>query len=403
MPDSRLEAFLAGEKALSSKPPHQESSSTMAPLTNTQVPLAFASCSIGCKPSHTLPKKLQAIASAGFTAIELSMPDIVAFANLHLRPHKQGDTASDSFGPRDYDDLAEAAKVIKTQCDAQGLKILILQPFANFEGWPADSPERRDAFERLAGWMRIMEAAGTDMLQVGSSDSPAEKIGTDRERFVRDLRELADRLATKGFRCAYENWCWSTHAPDWKDVWDICRRVDRENFGLCLDTFQYVSSPLSSIQTQTNNIPSRSAGGEYADPTTPSGLLSDGRDASQLQASWLASCQTLASTIPASKIFFLQISDAYRMDPPLEDKADSNGMRPRARWSSAYRPLPYQGYLPCADFARAVLQTGFRGYFSYEVFDQGPDGKGKDYEMGEFAMEAMGTQERLLRESEEGS
>lgn len=215
----------------------------MAPLTNTQVPLAFASCSIGCKPSHTLPKKLQAIASAGFTAIELSMPDIVAFANLHLRPHKQGDTASDSFGPRDYDDLAEAAKVIKTQCDAQGLKILILQPFANFEGWPADSPERRDAFERLAGWMRIMEAAGTDMLQVGSSDSPAEKIGTDRERFVRDLRELADRLATKGFRCAYENWCWSTHAPDWKDVWDICRRVDRENFGLCLDTFQYASIP----------------------------------------------------------------------------------------------------------------------------------------------------------------
>ena len=66
--------------------------------------------------------------------------------------------------------------------------------------------------------------------------------------------------------------------------------------------------------------------------------------------------------------------------------------------SSAYRPLPFQGYLPCVDFTRAVLKTGFRGWFSYEVFDQGPDGKGKDYDMGEFAKSAMETQERLIRE-----
>lgn len=356
----------------------------MAPLTNTKVPLAYASCSIGCKDSHTLPKKLSAIASAGFTAIELSMPDILAFANMHLRPSQQGDTLSNSIGPKDYDDLVTASKTIRSQCDAKGLKVLILQPFANFEGWPAGSPERADAFSRLHGWMRIMEAAGTDMLQVGSSDSPAEKIGTDRARFVSDLRELADTLATKGFRCAYENWCWSTHAPDWEDVWDICRQVDRPNFGLCLDTFQ-------------------SAGGEWADPTTASGLVEDGRSAEQVEKDWKASCEKLAVTVPKEKIFFLQISDAYRMNPPLASEADENGMRPRARWSSAYRPFPFQGYLPCVDFAKAVLQTGFRDWFSYEVFDQGPDGKGKDYDMDEFAREAMKTQERLLAECERAS
>jgi sugar phosphate isomerase/epimerase len=97
--------------------------------------------------------------------------------------------------------------------------------------------------------MLIMEAAGTDLLQVGSSDSPEEKIGNDRGHFVKDLQELADMLATKKFRVAYENWCWSTHAAFWEDVWDICKEVDRPNFGLCLDTFQ-------------------SAGGECADPTT---------------------------------------------------------------------------------------------------------------------------------------
>lgn len=379
MPDSRLEAFLAGEKALrSSTSPNQPSA--MAP--NTKVPLAYASCSIGCKDSHTLPKKLSAIAAAGFTAIELSMPDILAFANMHLRPSKQGDTTSPEISPKDYDALVNAAKTIKSQCDAQGLKVLILQPFANFEGWPAGSPERADAFARLHGWMRIMRAAGTDMLQVGSSDSPASKIGTDRERFVRDLRELADTLATEGFRCAYENWCWSSHAPDWADVWDVCRRVDRPNFGLCLDTFQ-------------------SAGGEWADPTTASGLVEDGaRSAEQVTVDWRASCARLAATVPADKIFFLQISDAYRMQPPLEDREDEKGMRPRARWSAAYRPFPFQGYLPCVDFAKAVLDTGFRGYFSYEVFDQGPDGKGRDYDMAEFAKEAMRTQERLLVECE---
>ena len=46
--------------------------------------------------------------------------------------------------------------------------------------------------------MRIMESCGTDMLQVGSSDSPESKIGNDRSRFVKDLQELAEKLATKG-------------------------------------------------------------------------------------------------------------------------------------------------------------------------------------------------------------
>lgn len=124
-------------------------------------------------------------------------------------------------------------------------------------------------------------------------------------------------------------------------MWDICKKVDRPNFGLCLDTFQ-------------------SAGGEWADPTIESGLVEDSRNAEQVEKDWKTLCAKLARAIPKDKILFLQISDAYRMQPPLANQADDKGMRPRARWSAAYRPLPYQGYLPCVDFARAVLQTGFR-------------------------------------------
>jgi hypothetical protein len=43
---------------------------------------------------------------------------------------------------------------------------MMLQPFSNFEGWEKGSREREDAFARARGWIRIMRAVGTDMLQV---------------------------------------------------------------------------------------------------------------------------------------------------------------------------------------------------------------------------------------------
>lgn len=334
-----------------------------------QLPLAYASCSIGCKEEHTLPKRLDAISDAGFTGIELSMPDLVSFANLNIQ------SGSQSIGDHDFEALVDAARELKSLLNTKGLKVMMIQPFANFEGWAEGSEERKDAWIRVDGWTRIMEAVGCDMLQVGSSDSPTEKIGKDRSRFVTDLRELADKLAEKNFRIAYENWCWSTHAPVWEDVWDICKQVDRPNFGLCLDTFQ-------------------SAGGEWADPTTSSGLVEDGRTPEQVQKDWKASCDRLAKTIPKEKIYLLQISDAYRMKEPFEDK-EIDGLRPRGRWSHDYRPLPFEGYLPVVDFAKAVLQTGFRDWFSYEIFDSGADGKGRDYELGPFAKHAMACQQRL--------
>lgn len=340
-----------------------------------KIPLAYASCSIGCKDEHTLPKRIDAIAGAGFRGIELSMPDLVSFANLHLGADKQ-QAGSNAIGDHDFEDLVSGVKVLKTMLDAKGLKVFMMQPFANFEGWPEDSPERKDAWERAEGWTRIMEAVGCDMLQVGSSDSPTEKIGTDRNRFVKDLMDLSDMLAKKNMRIAYENWCWSTHAPDWADVWDICQKVNRPNFGLCLDTFQ-------------------SAGGEWGDPTTRSGLVEDGRKPEQVEKDWKESCDRLAKTVPKDKIYLLQISDAYKLMEPLERK-EIGGLRPRGRWSHDFRPLPFEGYLPVVDFAKAVLQTGFRDWFSYEIFDGGPDGKGKTYELLPFAQHAMETQMKLM-------
>lgn len=220
----------------------------------------------------------------------------------------------------------------------------------------------------------VNTAANTNStIQVGSSDAPG--ISMSFEDSAADLAELADMLATKNFRIAYENWCWSTHAPNWKDVWSIVKLANRPNLGLCLDTFQ-------------------SAGGEWADPRTKSGLLED-VSRKELDKRWSASPKEMSETVPAEKIFLLQISDAYKMDNPIPDKVDKDGLRPRGQWSHDYRPLPYDGgYLPTNDFLKATLDTGFEGWLSIEVFDgKGPE---KYDQMQPFAEKAMNSLERMV-------
>jgi sugar phosphate isomerase/epimerase len=126
-------------------------------LSLQQIPLSYASCSIGCGASDTLPRKLEAIGKAGFTAIELSFPDILGYAE-QLLGHE--------VPPDDYVELATVAREIRTLCKANHLDVMMLQPFANFEGWPKGSPERKNAFDRAAGWIEIMKVVGTDLLQV---------------------------------------------------------------------------------------------------------------------------------------------------------------------------------------------------------------------------------------------
>lgn len=339
----------------------------MAPVyQGTKLPTCYASCSIGHKDEHDLPSKLEAISSAGFEAIELSMPDILAYAK------KLNGSEPD---PKDFDTIVKVGSEIKKLVEKHKLKILMLQPFANFEGWVKGKHDekRKDAWERALGWMRVMESVGTDMLQIGSSDAPG--ISTSFEDSAADLAELADKMASKNFRIAYENWCWSTHAPDWKDVWSIVKLANRPNIGLCLDTFQ-------------------SAGGEWADPRTKSGLVED-VSPEELDKRWKASLKEMSETVPADKIFLLQISDAYKMDTPIPDETDKDGLRPRGQWSHDYRPLPYDGgYLPTNDFLKATLDTGFKGWLSIEVFDgKGPD---KYDAMQPFADKAMKSLERMV-------
>lgn len=130
--------------------------------------------------------------------------------------------------------------------------------------------------------------------------------------------------------------------------------MDRPNTDLCLNTFQ-------------------TAGGEWVDPTTKSGKIEDSSSLDLLEDRFQASLDSLSKTVAAEKIYILQISDANKEQLPSQP--NENGLRQRGQWSTSLRRRPYDGgYLPVADVARAALKSGFRGWFSVEIFDGGPTG-----------------------------
>lgn len=119
----------------------------------------------------------------------------------------------------------------------------------------------------------------------------------------------------------------------------------------------------------------------YADPTVANGLLQHSPEGSAI-LHLASSLKALATTLPPEKIFYLQISDGSRRVTPeaLQKSAEEQGISPLYAWSNAWRPLPnmdtvcprgggmtWGGYLPVVDVCEAVLRTGWRGPWSYEV------------------------------------
>jgi sugar phosphate isomerase/epimerase len=128
----------------------------------------------------------------------------------------------------------------------------------------------------------------------------------------------------------------------------------------------------------------------------------------KLEMNLKSSLLSLTNTVPADKIFVLQLSDAYRPPAPFApDGPNEEGnevppgggekIRARAKWSHDYRPYFWNGgyfTVQCVDMCKAVLGTGFRGWFSVEVFD----GLNRDGDMKTYCEGAMGSCRRLVEE-----
>lgn len=154
-----------------------------------------------------LAEKLQAIAAAGFTGVEIFESDLLSF----------------NGNPKD---------VARMVADL-GLKIVTFQPFRDFEGLP--EPARSRTFARAERKFDLMGELGCDLLMICSNVAPDSLGGIDRA--AADFHELGERAAKRGIRVGFEALAWGKHISDYRDSWEVVRRADHPAIGLTLDSF----------------------------------------------------------------------------------------------------------------------------------------------------------------------
>ncbi len=232
--------------------------------------------------SGDLRQKIDAAAFAGFQGIEILENDLLMFD--------------------------ESPAVVRRMVEDAGMEIVALQPFRDFEAMPAERMQKN--FDRVERKFDVMEELGTDTLLFCSNVSPHAL--NDFNRAIEHFSELSERAAKRDFHLGYEALSWGRYIKDYRDAWRLVSCVDRENFGLVLDTFHIfaLGLPIDAIRE-----------------------------------------------IPGHKITLVQLADA----PQLQLDVLS--------WSRHFRCFPGQGDFPISDFVSAALATGYSGYFSHEIFN----------------------------------
>jgi 4-hydroxyphenylpyruvate dioxygenase len=300
---------------------------------------AISSMSLGRAWLHSLPSKLDQAAAHGYAGIELFDEDLEYHA------------ASLPGGATDSNRLS-AAHEIRQMCDARNLEIIALQPFMHYEG-VLDPAEHAELIEKFKLWLKLAKILGTYLIQI-PSNFRTEGVTGEIDVLVSDLREVADLAARESpvVRVAYESLCWGTFVDTWEQSWGLVQRVDRENLGLCLDTF---------------NI----CGRVYADPTSEDGKNKDADLAME------QSMQRLRKDVDPKKVFFCQLIDAERLERPLDENHPYHisAQPPRMSWSRNARCFPFEStaYLPVIEALKAITGEeglGYKGWVSYELFSR---------------------------------
>lgn len=161
--------------------------------------------------SGTLAGKLEAVATAGFDAVELFEPDFVGYR-------------------RTARDLRSLARDL-------GLSIDLYQPLRDFEGMP--DAQHHANIDRAERKFDLMAELGAPLILVCSNTSP-ESLG-DASRAVDQLHDLAERAAPRGLRVGYEALAWGRWVNRYRQAWSIVERANHPNLGLILDSFHTLS------------------------------------------------------------------------------------------------------------------------------------------------------------------
>lgn len=263
----------------------------------------------------------------------------------------------------------EAAEYVRRYCEERGMEVSCLQPLRDVEGWLTPK-DRAEAMERVRGRFEIMRALGTNLLLICSSNIPAPRTTGDANTIVRDFLEISDMASSftqeTGWeiKVGYEALSWGAHIDLWSQAWNIVHLVNRPNIGLIFDSFNTLAR-------------------EFADPCSVSGI----QEPISTTLHSLRSSLDAIPNVPGDKIFLLQIGDAKKMPSPLEPSPREGEPRPsRMIWSRSSRLYPCEqhrgGFMPVEDFVKKVVQAGYRGVWSIEVFNSELEQPGKEVERG---------------------
>ncbi|WP_138759631.1 sugar phosphate isomerase/epimerase and 4-hydroxyphenylpyruvate domain-containing protein [Modestobacter altitudinis] len=197
---------------------------------------------------------------------------------------------------------------LAARCADLGLGIELYQPFRDLDSTDPATFARN--LRRADRKFDVMADLGVDTVLVCSSVS--DDAVADVDQVAEQLAIAASRAGERGLRIAYEALAWGRHVSTWERSWEAVARADHPALGLCLDSFHVLSR-----------------GGD------PAGF----------------------AVVPAEKLFFLQLADAphLRMDV--------------LQWSRHHRLFPGQGAFDLPEFLRCVLDAGYAGPLSLEVFN----------------------------------
>ncbi|PWJ56099.1 4-hydroxyphenylpyruvate dioxygenase [Quadrisphaera granulorum] len=196
---------------------------------------------------------------------------------------------------------------VAARCADLGLSIDLFQPVRDVEGV---APDRFAAVEhRFRAKLAVMGQLGATTVLCCSNALP--DAVDDADLSAEQLHRLGDLAAEAGITIAYEALAWGRHVHRVGQAWDLVQRADHPAVTLAVDTFH---------------------------------LLSRGDGP-----------QALAG-VPGERIGFLQVADAPVLEMGLLE------------WSRHHRCFPGQGALDVAGVVAAVLEAGYRGPLSLEVF-----------------------------------
>ena len=197
---------------------------------------------------------------------------------------------------------------------ASGLRVTGFQVLRDFEGLSGHLHDYK--VDIAKSMLEMCAALGSKILLVCSSTSV--HATQDLDAIAKDLRKLAMLAIPLGIKVAYEGLSWGRTINEFTTAWEVVSRADVPNLGLGLDSFH-----LFATQTPLDDL-------ELLDP---------------------------------EKIFLVQLADFMWQE--------IRSVEERITTARHFRVFPGEGVhsAALADLVRRLHALGYRGDYSFEVFN----------------------------------